>query len=260
MLKKRLMGVVTVRGGMAVQSFGYGRYLPLGKVECLVENLDRWGADEILVQVIDRSPQALGPDLGLLDRLGALGLRTPLVYAGGVATVEDGVQAVHAGADRVAVDALLHRDPSVVAALADRLGAQAIIAAFPLVRDAQGIAWLDYRTGERRRLVGAAFDAVAARAVSEVMLIDALNEGFPCAFDTALLTQLPRELQCIPKIVFGGLSQVEQIAAVLQRSDVSAVAVGNFLAYREHAVQQFKDGVGDAMLRPAHYESTGGEA
>ena len=42
MLRKRLLGAVVVRQGWAVQSFGYQRWLPLGKVECLVENLDRW--------------------------------------------------------------------------------------------------------------------------------------------------------------------------------------------------------------------------
>ena len=35
MLKKRLIGVVTVRRGWAVQSFGYKRWLPLGRPEVL---------------------------------------------------------------------------------------------------------------------------------------------------------------------------------------------------------------------------------
>jgi cyclase len=39
MLKKRLIGVVTVRDGWAVQSFGYGRYLPLGKPVLMVLKL-----------------------------------------------------------------------------------------------------------------------------------------------------------------------------------------------------------------------------
>lgn len=42
MLRKRLLGTVLVREGWAVQSFGYRRWLPLGKPECLVQNLDHW--------------------------------------------------------------------------------------------------------------------------------------------------------------------------------------------------------------------------
>ncbi|MFN8967222.1 MAG: HisA/HisF-related TIM barrel protein, partial [Pseudanabaena sp.] len=108
MLKKRLIGVVTIKDGWAVQSFGYQRYLPLGKPECLIKNLDRWGADEILVQVIDRSRQKIAPDFSLLERIGKLGLSTPLIYGGGIRNVDDGVKAIHYGADRLVVDALLH--------------------------------------------------------------------------------------------------------------------------------------------------------
>ena len=53
MIKKRLIGVVTVKDGMAVQSFGYKKYLPLGNPKILIKNLNRWGADEILINVID---------------------------------------------------------------------------------------------------------------------------------------------------------------------------------------------------------------
>ena len=101
MLKKRLVGVVTIKDGWAIQSMGYKRYLPLGKPECLVENLDRWGADEILVQVIDRSVNGQHPDFDLLERVARLGLETPLIYCGGIRTDEDGVRAIQAGADRL---------------------------------------------------------------------------------------------------------------------------------------------------------------
>ena len=49
MLKKRLTGAVTIRNGLVVQSFGYNRYLPIGKPKVVVENLDRWGCDEIFI-------------------------------------------------------------------------------------------------------------------------------------------------------------------------------------------------------------------
>ena len=144
MLRKRLIGVVTLRGGRAVQSFGYNRWLPLGSAERVVENLDRWGADEILVLATDRAQQGLGPDLDVIRRLGALGLRTPLAYGGGIRCAEDGVQVVHAGADRVVVDTVLHSDPQVAHGLADQLGAQAVIAALPLSRGDGQLHWLDH--------------------------------------------------------------------------------------------------------------------
>ena len=133
MIKKRLVGVVTVKDGWAVQSFGYGRWLPLGKPEVLTENLDRWGADEIVLQCIDRG--ARGPDLQLLGRVSSKGLSTPLIYAGGIRNAADAVAAVKSGADRVCVDSLLHDDPEALRALSAPLGAQAVIASMWSIPD-----------------------------------------------------------------------------------------------------------------------------
>ena len=91
MIRKRLVGVVTVRDGWAVQSFGYRRYLPLGRPEVLVENLDRWGADEIVLQCIDRTRGNAGPDLALLERVSRRGLATPLIYGGGIRNAADAI-------------------------------------------------------------------------------------------------------------------------------------------------------------------------
>ena len=101
MLKKRLIGVIAVKDSWAVQSFGYGRYLPLGRPEYLAENLDRWGADEILVLSIDRSLQELGPDLRVVRRISAMGLSTPLAYGGGIHTAEQAAAVIQSGAERV---------------------------------------------------------------------------------------------------------------------------------------------------------------
>ena len=51
MLKKRIIGSITVLNGWAVQSIGYSQYLPLGRPSVIAENLDRWGADEILIWI-----------------------------------------------------------------------------------------------------------------------------------------------------------------------------------------------------------------
>ena len=58
---KRLIGIITVLNGWAVQSFGYKKYLPIGRPHIIAENLDRWGADEIIILSIDRSRHSLGP-------------------------------------------------------------------------------------------------------------------------------------------------------------------------------------------------------
>lgn len=246
MINKRLVGVVTVRQGWAVQSFGYRRYLPLGKPEVLVENLDRWGADEILLQCIDRSRSELGPDMALLEKIGARGLSTPLIYAGGVRHAQDAVDVVQAAADRVVVDALIRADLDEIAKAGAQLGNQAMIGSVPLSDEG----WLDYRSGQSEPPSGALLEAFNSGLLSEALLIDWKHEGMPDAFDMRLLDMLDGHF---PLIVFGGLSTPAQLGAVLARPRVVAAGVGNFLSYREHAIQAFKEAIPNQPIRPAGY-------
>lgn len=253
MLKKRLVGMVTVKNGWAVQSFGYRRYLPLGKPECLVENLDRWGADEILVQMIDRSVDATGPDFALLERLGGLGLETPLIYAGGIRSVSDGVKLIQSGADRIVVDALLHDNVSSVRGLSERLGAQAVIASMPLSWQGDCLEWFDYRVKSSAPIPDEIMHLIRSGVISEVLVSDWLHEGQPNGFEQKLVNEFP--LHDVPIIAFGGISAPEQMSELFQLPNISALAVGNFLAYREHAIQKYKEAIVSMPLRLPTYET-----
>lgn len=256
MLKKRLIGVVTVRDGWAVQSMGYRRYLPVGKPECVVENLDRWGADEILVLAIDRSSRKLGPDFALLQKLARMGLSTPLIYSGGIRSAGEGVKVVQMGADRVAVDALLQDTPSEVEDMATRLGAQAVIATLPVSREGQNLTLLDHRKRQASGGLPAALALLARGVVSEALLIDWQNEGSRGGFDATLATLFP--LRHVPLILFGGITEPGQIRPLLQHDHVAAVAMGNTLNYREHAVQQIKAALDAMPVRHPVFESADG--
>jgi imidazole glycerol-phosphate synthase subunit HisF len=253
-IKKRLIGVVTVKDGWAVQSIGYRRYLPLGRPEVLVENLDRWGADEILLQCIDRTRQGLGPDFDVLARVGRRGISTPLVYCGGIRTVDDGVAAIKAGGDRICVDSILHDNPQLAVDLAKVLGSQAIVASLPVSCDGKSLEWLDYRSGKRNQFAASLLDVLRSGAISEALLIDWRHEGVRDGFDMNLLSLFP--VSELALICFGGLSEVEQLRVVLDNKQVAAAAVGNFLSYREHAVQRLKASLAGLPLRRASYERT----
>lgn len=252
MLKKRLIGVVTIKDGWAVQSFGYRRYLPLGKPEVLVQNLDRWGADEILVQCIDRSAGGLGPDLDVLGRISKLGIATPLIYAGGINRREDAVKVVSHGADRIMVDAMLLDSPQSLEAIARDLGTQAVIGHLPARRANDSMKVLDYRRRSERSLTEWLIE-LPVEWISELMVTDWMNEGTPGSFDERLL-EVARLID-MPLLCFGGISEAAQIQRVLAHPQVVAAGVGNFLSYREHALQTLKQQLSSSAMRAPFYES-----
>jgi len=226
MLKKRLIGVVTVRQGLAVQSFGYSRYLPLGSPELVIENLDRWGADEILVQCIDRSVQKLGPDFSLLKRVGDLGLSTPLIYGGGIRHTDDAVKVISLGADRILIDSILWDSQPMIEAISRELGVQAVIANMPVHIKLGQIYWRNYRSSEEVLLNINTAQQLPIEWISEILLTDWRHEGFSKGFDRRIPLVFP--IIKNPFILFGGLSEYDQYTDVLSIPNVVGVGIGNF--------------------------------
>ena len=90
--------------------------------------------------------------------------------------------------------------------------------------------------------------------VSELLLIDWQHEGYPNSFDQNLV-DCASGLLNTPLIVFGGVSDPIQMKKLLLQPNISAIAVGNFLSYEEHAIQNLKNQLKGMPLRLPTYQS-----
>jgi cyclase len=249
----RLIGVITVRGGIAVQSFSYERYLPIGKPEFLAENLDRWGVDEILVKVVDRSKKEMGPDIDLLRRLASLDLQTPLIYGGGIRDAQDAATVIQNGADRVLIDSILTEKSYELEAIRDCIGKQAVIGAVPVLFS-DGVKWFEYKSRTIHDIVSANMVEKLSHYLSELLVIDFKNEGLHNSFNIKLIEKFPSDL--LPLLVFGGITEIEQKKELLRTGMVSGLCVGNSLNYREHAVQHIKRHFSQTLIRAPYFIET----
>jgi len=252
MLKKRLTGAVTIRNGLVVQSFGYNRYLPIGKPKVVVENLDRWGCDEIFIQVIDRSIKNLGPDIELVKEISTSGILTPIMYAGGIKNENQAAEVIRAGAERVCLDGLLHENPNEIKKIAKRLGGQAVVGCLPLGIDKSGtVYWYNYQIKKKCLLSDNILSLIKDRLISEILLIDLKNEGHDEAFDFRILEVF--EKYNIPLILFGGLSSSKILKKAFDNSRVVSAVIGNKLNYKEHGIQMLKNQLSSSNIRKAQY-------
>ena len=247
MLKKRIIGVITVVDGQAVQSIAFKRYLPIGKPEIVAKNLDRWGADEILIQCIDRSRGSIGPDFEIINRISNSGISTPIIYGGGILSLTEAEDVIKRGADRICVDSLLHRFPKVVRQISDRIGSQGLIAAVPLSVEKGRTQWLDYLEGKSVELDNNILNVVKEGGVSETLIIDWQNEGTSKGFNNKMIGNLGAFP--VPLVLFGGIRKVDQIRELLSLPNVAAIAIGNSLNYKESAVFEIKKHLQDLSIR-----------
>ena len=251
MVKKRLIGVITVLDGLAVQSIGYKKYLPIGKPAILAKNLENWGVDEIFIQAINRSKNNKGPDIDLLSSISNLTLSTPVTYGGGIACLEDAIQVIKIGCDRISIDSLVHENITEVKKISYKLGSQAIIVSVPVNITNEKLYWFDYKNEIDKKNFEILEGLASNNLISEICLIDKANEGQKGSFNEQIINLFP--IQNIPFILFGGITETEQIKNFFKKEIVSSVAIGNSLNYKEHSIQILKSSLKDFNLRNSFY-------
>lgn len=238
---KRIVGVLTVRDGQLVKSYGYSQTRPAGGLVTALRNLDRWGADEIVVLDISRRA---GLDAALLAEIKSARVTTPLAYGGGIRSAEDVHRLMEAGCDRFVIEHALFSSPELVHRLAELVGRQALIGSLPMLtgehapavwRPETTLDWSDWR--ERVRLL----------PVSEYLVTAANAEGRAGSFPT----ELPALFDGWPAgsvIWFGGLDVVAAKVCVSLPQTVG-VAWGNPLHEREIALPILRRRLGRQHVR-----------
>ncbi|MCP9868420.1 MULTISPECIES: HisA/HisF-related TIM barrel protein [unclassified Cyanobium] len=105
----------------------------------------------------------------------------------------------------------LQAEVSMVSAV----GAQALVAAIPLVQTAEGKAHqMQHRLGSHAPLATSIRKLIAAEQVSEVLVIDAAGEGEGQGFNAALLKPVEAQTD-LPLLAFGGLARIKHILPLL---------------------------------------------
>ena len=240
MLTKRLIGTVVIKDDLAVQSFGYNKYLPVGKPEYIIENLDRWGVDEIIIFDIDRSKNSLGPNYDLIKAISSIPISTPLAYAGGINNYKNAIRVISSGSERVIVDNLFFKNPKNIKNISNAIGSQALLLALPLTINKNGIFHYNY-INKKSKLLDLHKILDLKPYFSELIIIDYLSQGFDSKFDIGLL-EIFNEND-IDLVCYGGIGVSELSSQILATKNVKSIAFGNILNYGELKFQEIKKSI-----------------
>ena len=236
MLRKRLIACIVVKDGIAVQSIGFNRFLPIGSPAILAENLNRWGVDEIVLQDISKPRTRDTPSIVFIRSVAAECL-VPLTVAGGVQGVDDVRDAVFSGADKVAMNTAAIEDPSVLEAAAERFGVQCMVASIDAKENGKGSFEVFTHAGTKN--TGEAPAIVAKRledhGAGEILINAIHRDGSKQGYDLALIKHVT-EAVTIPVIVCGGVGHPKHFVEGAKVPGVFAVAAANFFSFTEHSV------------------------
>jgi len=248
-LKHRLCAVVIVRHGIAVQSFEYSFFLPLGRPEISVRYLDDWGVDEIILLDTTASLERGGPNFTLLKTV-ASHCHTPLTFGGGVKSVEQACQAVHSGADKVSINSAALSNPVLVKELVSEIGAQSCVVSVDAVRNGDYfVAWDPESRKPTDIKIEDHIRTCEQFGAGEFIVASVERDGSASGFNLQMAESL-ETIASVPILIAGGGDSPLHVEDLLRVKRIRGAVIGNRWMHTEHSVTAFKNGlVGRVSLR-----------
>jgi cyclase len=228
MLARRLIPCLDVAGGRVVKGVRFERLRDAGDPVAQAARYDAQGADEIVLLDITASHEERGTLLDLVARV-ADTLFIPFTVGGGIRSVEDATAVLRAGADKVAVNTAVVRDPDLATRLADRFGRQCVVVAIDAKarpaaekretgNEQRGVAGWEVFVRGGREPTGIDVVEWAGRVeqlgAGEILLTSMDADGTTSGYDLPLTGAVARAVR-IPVIASGGAGRLEHLAEAL---------------------------------------------
>lgn len=240
---KRIIACLDVKGGRVVKGVRFEGHVDMGDPLELALYYRDEGADEIVIYDIAASAERRTIDYTWLKQI-ARGLDIPLCVAGGIRSVDQAIQCLEHGADKVSINSSALDRPDFIGELAEVAGAQCVVVGVD--SRAEDGDWFahqytgDARTTRRtpRRMLDWIVEA-QERGAGEIVLNCMDSDGTRAGYDLAQL-KAARERLTIPLIASGGAGGNADFFQVFQQADVSGALAAGVLHSRALRIGDLK--------------------
>jgi cyclase len=244
MLAKRIIPCLDVEKGRVVKGTRFLELVDAGDPVAVAARYEAEGADELVFLDITASHEGRAIMLDMVRRV-AETIFMPFTVGGGIRTLDDAVELVHAGAEKVSINSAAVRTPTLVSVVADRLGSCATVVNIDpkrVIRDGREV-WEVFVNGGR---VPTGLEAVAwAREVErlgagEIVLTCMDRDGTRDGYDLEITAAVSRAVG-IPVVASGGAGRPEHLADAIQCGGADAVLAAGIFHFGECTIREVKE-------------------
>ncbi len=238
---KRIIPCLDVKNGRVVKGTEFVNLRDAGDPVQAAISYDQQEADELVLLDITASSDARGIMLDIVNKV-AENIFIPFTVGGGIRTVEDFVQLLRAGADKVSVNSAAIRRPGIINEAAYKFGSQCVVAAIDAKRRKEG-GWDVYINGGR---INTGLDALKwaveaeQRGAGEILLTSMDCDGVKNGYDLEL-TRAVSERVGIPVIASGGAGTLEHFYDAFTLGKADAVLAASLFHFGEITIPQLKE-------------------
>ena len=244
MLSRRVIPCLDVRDGRVVKGVRFRDHVDMGGIEELALRYRVQGADELVFYDITASPQARSADRSWIEKIARV-LDIPFCVAGGIRSVADARDILHAGVDKVSINTPALQRPALIGELAAAFGSQCVVVGIDSQRDADGEWRVRSHTGDpdAMRAPGMrTLDWVAEaqqRGAGEIVLNCMGSDGVRRGYDIEQLRAV-RAICEVPLIASGGAGSIAHFVEVFRDADVDGALAASVFHSGDIAIPDLK--------------------
>jgi imidazole glycerol-phosphate synthase subunit HisF len=243
---KRLSATIIVDSGLVVNSYNFEQHLPVGKLNHTLRRLQDLEIDDVIILNTTHSEDPAGDFRDFLSRLDTWHISTPLSYGGGIMSLNQAIDIVKSGAERVVITSKLLVNSKLFSEICSYLGEQAVVLHLPLEFESNNV----YIKGNKQLELKSIFSLLPKHWGGEILLSFVANDGRKMPDWKNIEVALEQSCRFEGLVLTGGFACPADISQGLSLDQVSAIAVGNFLHRTEISVTTLKQGVdGEILIR-----------
>tara|TARA_B100000767_G_scaffold250325_1_gene252504 strand:- start:58 stop:819 length:762 start_codon:yes stop_codon:yes gene_type:complete len=211
------------------------------------------GADELIY--MDCVASLYGRNnLSDIIMVAAKDIFVPMTVGGGIRSVDDAIDVLRVGADKVAINTAAVANPKLISDIAQRFGSQCMVLSIEAKQVGKD-RWEVY-TNNGREHTGLDVVEWVKHGVSlgagEILLTSVDKEGTRKGFDIPLIKAVSAAVD-VPLIASGGMGRPEDLLAVVG-ANADAVAMADILHYNRAAISDIRTLADNEGLSVRYYE------
>ena len=250
MVKIRLIPIIYIKNGFIVRSENFSEFKIIGNVVNEVKRYNHWDIDELVCIDISREKYFDSKrDDHKIQRVSSLyeileliskECFMPLSFGGGIRDLDTIKYFLKNGADKIIVNTLLFKDPSIIQKALKIFGSQAIVASLDYkLKNNEIVFYIENGQEEIKMGFSEVLKHIESLGCGEILLTSIDRDGSGEGYDINSITKTIQASN-LPLIACGGAIDTYDFEEAAKIKNISGIAAGNMFHFTENIYPRSK--------------------
>jgi len=236
MLRSRIIPCLLIHENGLVKSVNFSNYKYVGDPINAVKIFNEKEVDELIVLDIDASVKEVKPNFDIIRKI-ASECRMPLCYGGGIKTVEEAVEIINLGVEKVALSSSVLNDFTLLKEIGDAIGKQSVVVVIDVKKSSSIFSRMTYEVytlngkNKFKYSLKECIKFINEIGIGELVINSIDNDGLMTGYDHALV-KFVRDNTDYPVTFLGGAGELDHIGKLFEDYGTIGAAAGSLFIFK----------------------------